>query len=704
MRAVSLYAGVALLGTTVAFSSASGDSYSSGSDDYGPVAEAYAGAKRLSPYYDINPWAYDSAPMTAADVGAWKVFEARLLDCTPEDVPAENEWQIPFATLEATEQREVLGLVGEWITGRTPAVPEKTRPLVQDMVAAIESALPRERDRVLNAPRSGLLSFFSVAPERIPALITAAKHLSEEQFSALLQSVSAYVQGTADLPSEQPEAGWAEALKQALPAGAVSQFSALMALPVLARNLCICGYAKPADVTSVNTPEAVQEYLRKAWYGDLHRVRSLIDGPRWASRDFSERFSDGKRPPDGELHVFAFNVGQGNCIILRVGAKSVIVDAGRGAGLDQEAFQHFIFPKIRAVLQGTTLQAIFISHPHEDHYSLVRRLTLVAPMAANCKVFLGGTKAAWMETQSATDFYNWATTPGRKVALVNSEITEYAPVAKTTVAPNSYEELLPNTSFEFLLPWEYGSKATGNACSFLLKVRHNKNNDCSFLFTGDAEGGNLEAVTGHAHSDEHLDLLRRAVVPEFRHLLPAQKQGAADGAETRSKANRKALRSVAVVFAAHHGTETHASQNLITHLLGGAHPPMMVVISSTVTIKDGNPAASTIRLVPKSLPPHPKHAVAFNKKDFKDYKFTTRPVYSTEAAPGGAYWIKSDGEKVCLYNAYPQECLVVGGSREDIGFFQVSPAVLPSPTEALGAASIKRPRRGGSPTEDNHRG
>jgi beta-lactamase superfamily II metal-dependent hydrolase len=80
-----------------------------------------------------------------------------------------------------------------------------------------------------------------------------------------------------------------------------------------------------------------------------------------------KKFQDiGINVNDGNLYIVAFNVGQANFIILKKENRVVIVDAGM-----QKGFQPEFTGKLDNLLSGATVEAVFITHPHLDHFSLI---------------------------------------------------------------------------------------------------------------------------------------------------------------------------------------------------------------------------------------------------------------------------------------------------------------------------------------------
>lgn len=414
---------------------------------------------------------------------------------------------------------------------------------------------------------------------------------------------------------------------------------------------------------------APHDYFYRKYYVpalDVSNKLKLIGTHRCPSQEFLARFED-KKIDNKELHVFAFNVGQGNCIILRHGNESAIIDAGKGNGLDKpddkSQFDRFVLPKITALLRETKLKAVFVTHPHTDHYNLLWDLIEGEKLSRGYPIFLGGAEQNWNTGRGGKlgDFWKRVCKQWdlffvtHDVRDKNDEI--YKPI---------FDDIFTGTTFQFILPVKKWNVAD-NTCSFFLKVCHGSA-DCSFLFTGDAEGQNLDHITGHVYKEEHCDALWEAISPEFKPFIQRSALSPDKALEGMLyKENRRALRNIAVAFAPHHGTGTKGSQTVLSHLSNLKYPPALFVVSSVVTGKDQNPPESTIRMVGKAPARHGPHAVTFHKGDQMDYKFTRRRIYITEAAPGGAYWFKSDGKQIELYSAYPKE-----DASGDIGFLSIN--------------------------------
>lgn len=130
-----------------------------------------------------------------------------------------------------------------------------------------------------------------------------------------------------------------------------------------------------SDTDSVITTENIETYLRT-------KINSGWANAREFNNEFGFKFSEDR------LYVFAFNTGQANCIILRKGSHTVIFDAGGDFPSDIEE------DKAKSLLKETVVDAVFITHPHEDHFSLIPEV-FGQYLDENTIFFLGGTVADW---------------------------------------------------------------------------------------------------------------------------------------------------------------------------------------------------------------------------------------------------------------------------------------------------------------------
>ncbi|EAY12758.1 metallo-beta-lactamase superfamily protein [Trichomonas vaginalis G3] len=77
------------------------------------------------------------------------------------------------------------------------------------------------------------------------------------------------------------------------------------------------------------------------------------------------------------LYIFAFNVSQANFIAARRHNKAVIIDAGIHNGKLIKKYKEInknypkLIEELNLVLQGTKVDLVLITHPHEDHFSFL---------------------------------------------------------------------------------------------------------------------------------------------------------------------------------------------------------------------------------------------------------------------------------------------------------------------------------------------
>ena len=650
---------------------------SSDSADGKALKESYP-EERLSPFYDINPFAYDLSPYTEKDIleSSWRQMFGDINDPLYEQV-------------SEIIDREELGL--DIIFQNVKVVLEKDIPseipIVNKVAKRIQTEVQRRSQQVLSSSLQDLFGFFGIIDaedfaikvcrqsfpvDRLEDFYRMVMNLNSDDFRLLLKNIPTDLTFAAPDPQTVDPSdvtSWGAFLAQCLcnmgrttlqkasdlgidsrdfiiqvcqaqylrdfylriigqyrnnsqellqktseiidsiseysipsdvnfdDLNSIAQFLAqclynalndqesfkefkdLSSLSSLKRNLCVTNEVDLDDVGEINIKnnEDLHAYLYQKYYApflEINEKINLLGEPRCRSQEFLNRFYDAI-PPDEELHVFSFNVGQGNCIILRHGGDSAIIDTGKGIGIDKFHFEEFILPKITSLLQGTHLRAIFVTHPHEDHYNLISNLRKAVKDISECKVFLGGTPQDWKNGIESAKFYNTVKNIPNLFFVTDKVRNENNREVKIT----SFEDIFAGTNFQFILPLSTLFRGE-NACSFFLKVSHGSD-ERSFLFTGDADGLNLDKITGHVYKEEHSKLLWQSISPEFKHHIQRpifnQKQ---QSEMSFYKENRKALQNIGVVFSPHHGTDTNGSQNIMTRLLASKNPPAVFVVSS----------------------------------------------------------------------------------------------------------------------------
>ncbi|MDR1982744.1 MAG: MBL fold metallo-hydrolase, partial [Holosporaceae bacterium] len=173
---------------------------------------------------------------------------------------------------------------------------------------------------------------------------------------------------------------------------------------------------------------------------------------------------------DGQLYINAFNVGQGNFIVLRKENRAVIIDAG-GVPFDEEHI------KIDELLVDVVIDAVFITHPHDDHFSLFNNKLFGAfPKSfANTVFYLSGKESDW-KTGISQKFL-------RQLSILSPVISS------VQYLDNEQHEvsLLNGVVFKtfYLDP---PIRRDPNKLSLLLQISYMGKN---VLFTGDAEGDSI---------------------------------------------------------------------------------------------------------------------------------------------------------------------------------------------------------------------
>ncbi|MDR2724041.1 MAG: MBL fold metallo-hydrolase [Holosporaceae bacterium] len=216
------------------------------------------------------------------------------------------------------------------------------------------------------------------------------------------------------------------------------------------------------------------------------------------------------------LHIFAFDVGQANFIVLAkdvnhdgvVNRHLAIVDAGWGAGKPGfPLYENKMIPLFEA--ENAILDAVFVTHPHTDHYNAfiegpVRGVLerLVEKSASNKEggkvpFYLGGTDADW-ENGKCSNFVGNVSSKGGSPVYMESYRND-----PTLLFDEVFFQILP-----VIKP-----TSGGNKLSQPILVWENEEN--KILFTGDAESDSLDRLQGNSHNLLQLYRLLALTNPVF---------------------------------------------------------------------------------------------------------------------------------------------------------------------------------------------
>lgn len=386
---------------------------------------------------------------------------------------------------------------------------------------------------------------------------------------------------------------------------------------------------------------------------------------------------------DGLL-VRAYNVGEANFIVLKKDNKAVIIDAGAQS---YSYYQSIPERRIIEMLNDVTIEAVFLTHPHKDHYNLIFNSNGMGLIFINYRDFFIG-----------TDFYFGGREDDWK-NIISIEIKEQL----NSIKPNNLlfvdnqmfysTKYLNDVDFTFLAMTAPNNRSKENKLSLLLQVTYKGQ---IILFPGDAEGDSLsrlflsandissleflcpedslndlkqlsdvlhQYVNGHL-SGQTLDSIPQVFsyqywyfyyrlnlelncLPPLEDLMGLEslnweKQDFINTLHEytiqmiRILAIRKLFRNSKVIFLPHHGSESENSQAFLG-LFGAIEGPHLFIICSSPFDKSKLPNASTIEMAPLS-PTQLPHPVIYSRKDIESYhqlKLTSKPIYMTGASPGG---------------------------------------------------------------------
>lgn len=245
----------------------------------------------------------------------------------------------------------------------------------------------------------------------------------------------------------------------------------------------------------------------------------------------------------GVIYLFAFNVGQGNFILLRHAETAILVDAGSKDKDDLRSSK--LEERVKACLEGAKIEAVIITHTDDDHYNYLGEDWLKSFLRKGAPLYVGGTfeKAKKIIERLGVDSSQLhSRVPGQfwrnssKTSALNEDIEK------------QLNAFIPECVFEFLSsPVEliHPDKTNPQSLVFLLTYGGR-----SILFTGDATG-------------ETLDCCLHGETPLPPNVIK----------------NRAMMKKVNVLMVPHHGSETDGSWRWTYYVLKHSKKFLGAIIS-----------------------------------------------------------------------------------------------------------------------------
>lgn len=168
------------------------------------------------------------------------------------------------------------------------------------------------------------------------------------------------------------------------------------------------------------------------------------------------------------IHIYFFDVGQGNCILLRNETNAILIDAGGSKSFDsiKESFERCL---------GTAkIVGIILTHPDKDHRNLINSI---------------------MEKHKKERFFLFSVVLKGRYLVTNRGKKEYSPkILKSW--QDKLNKLFPEGEFKFLKAnWGKfpGRRLTSNDTCLVFSFKYNK---VKTLFTGDSTGKAFDHYVG----------------------------------------------------------------------------------------------------------------------------------------------------------------------------------------------------------------
>ncbi len=298
----------------------------------------------------------------------------------------------------------------------------------------------------------------------------------------------------------------------------------------------------------------------------------------------------------GTLQVVFLDVGTGDCIWIRTPAgKNILIDGGDGGSfgrIDAYPFIKQFFTSVDPdtgqprLAAGSTIDFVFLSHPHSDHYGGLSKLLNDSDYTVGHVFDSGGRSATggygtFVSRAKSKASYHLL---GEYLAEVNAgkDETERRVLDLREVDPGFDEDIelvvhhvygMDDDDYD-AFDWHERPTQELNNASLVLKLTYG---EVSFLFTGDAEG--KVDISGSDDYEEEFENARTPVDVE-RFLLEEEARGEIELAST-------------VLKVGHHGSESSSSVDFIL----SASPKYLVISSG---LKEFGPGSGTGAMLPKN--------------------------------------------------------------------------------------------------------
>lgn len=178
-----------------------------------------------------------------------------------------------------------------------------------------------------------------------------------------------------------------------------------------------------------------------------------------------------------DIHIYFFDVGQGNCILLRNEVNAILVDAG-----SKNTPFSSIEKSFARCLGGTKIKGIILTHSDVDHTNFVQEIydnyrdefiedTVIYSIRAENHCIVSGSEPKFLRKVRGLEY-------DRAIDKMQ----------------NTLNELFSPKTFTFLkAAWSSSSKIDDNTASLVFSFKYK---NCKVLFTGDSTGEALDNYIG----------------------------------------------------------------------------------------------------------------------------------------------------------------------------------------------------------------